>query len=696
VYETDSGKERRRWRIDYPHDVPTLTWNPRRPQVLILAPDAYWIVSTQTGQVEWKVPGVFKTGWADWHPEGQLLAVSSDDFKIRLWDTASRQMVLPPLEGHQIDGIVLRFSPDGESLMSGDWWSLWRLWNVRSGQQQLAVPAAGRVPQFNATATLVGPVINLPQWRLYRYWSAPAFRSLLPHRSADRQAAVWSLASAAIDPLGRVLAVRVHSGIALVDLVRGEEAALLPGEDIPLAFEPSGALLTHGPTGLRRWPVRIQPATGQWHFGPPRLIAPIHGWQEYGSSADCQVLAIPKRDKGAIIVHRKTHQVVHTGEQRDVRFCAVSPNGDWVATGSHWLDHRAGAKVWHAQTGAHEADLPVGSGRVGFSPDGKWLATGTGGVRLWEVGTWRPGPVVGSPVSSHFAFDPTGRLLAVNDDPGIVRLVITQTGKELLRLTAPVEGRLQPWCFTPDGCKLIALGDDRLVHIFDLAAIRRDLRPVGLDWDEQAPPPPEAPGPVPPLAITVDIGTIGKSPEEKRTIWQQETALCSLLLGLNPFNFDAASRRRDAHFGLGEFAKALDDYYWALVVGPPANNDLLDPDQFNHLAWHFASRPGRPDQPAALLLVAQKAVELAPEVAHYRNTLGVAYYRVGAAAGVFFGMLFGGVRGGIIGVVLTPGDWHVRKPERASTLVKPTNELNPSGSILFRGKEGAEHGSGNR
>jgi serine/threonine protein kinase/WD40 repeat protein len=518
VYETDSGNERRRWRIDYQHHLPTLSWNPRRPQVLVKAPDAYWIVSTRTGQVEWKVPGADKTGWADWHPEGRLLAVSSDDFKIRLWDTDSRQMVLPPLEGHQINGIVLRFSPDGESLMSSDWWSLWRLWNVRSGQQQLAVPGAGRVPQFNATATLVGPVINLPQWRLYRYWSAPGFRSLLPHRSADRHAALLSLYSAAIGPSGRVLAVRSHSGIALVDLVRGEEAELLPGYDLPLRFEPSGALLTHGPTGLRRWPVRIQPATGQWHYGPPRVIAPLHRcyWDAHGSSADCQVLAIPDKHKGAIVVHRKTHEVVHTGEQYDVRCCAVSPNGEWVATGSHWLDDKAGAKVWRAQNGELAADLPVGSGIVGFSPDGKWLATGTGGVRLWEVGTWRPGPVVGSPVSNQFAFDPTGRLLAVNDDPGIVRLVIAQTGKELLRLTAPVECGLQPWGFSPDGCKLITFGHDRLVYIFDLAAIRRDLRPMGLDWEEKAPPPPEAPGPVPPLTITVDTGTVGKSPEEKR------------------------------------------------------------------------------------------------------------------------------------------------------------------------------------
>ena len=107
------------------------------------------------------------------------------------------------------------------------------------------------------------------------------------------------------------------------------------------------------------------------------------------------------------------------------------------------------------------------------------------------------------------AFTPDGRLLAVMDDPGIVRLVRVGTGKELARLAAPVECRLIPWCFTPDGTRLITLGHDRAVHIFDLAAIRRQLRELDLDWDL----PPYRPigADVPkPFQVIVDTGKLGK------------------------------------------------------------------------------------------------------------------------------------------------------------------------------------------
>jgi WD40 repeat protein len=148
-----------------------------------------------------------------------------------------------------------------------------------------------------------------------------------------------------------------------------------------------------------------------------------------------------------------------------------------------------GAKVWDAATGELARELRVpGSREVTFSPDGRWLMTNGGGCRLWEVGSWMEGPKVGG---ASGCFSPDGRLLAVEDPPGAIRLVHPESGREVARLEAPEQTRLMPHCFTLDGTRLIAGGyDSRALHVWDLRLIRKELVRLGLDWD--APPYPEA------------------------------------------------------------------------------------------------------------------------------------------------------------------------------------------------------------
>jgi serine/threonine protein kinase/tetratricopeptide (TPR) repeat protein/WD40 repeat protein len=592
VYDTASGKERRRWRLDFPGDVAHLSWNPRRP-LLLAYENAVWVVNAQTGRIEWKVPMAGVSSWADWHPRGRVLAVGSNaDRKIRLWDMDTQQLVLPPLEGHKSEGFVLRFSPCGERLLSTDWSGICRLWDVQTGRQLLAVPAGATSLQFNPAGTLAAVEASSPRLRLFRYQSGLEFRTLIPQRGPQRDAAgFWAWAGGtALDPQGRLLAVSVQSGSAFLDLVSGEEVGLLllPGNS-PLAFEPSGALLTKGSAGLLRWPVTAEAHTRQRRYGPPEQLYPQTNHDCHGASADCRVLAIPlpHSDQGAIVLHRNSKRIVPVGPQQDVRNCAVSPDRRWVATGSHSLWEGAGAKVWDARTGKHVANLPVpGLCPVHFSPDGpdgKWLATGGGGVRLWRVGTWRPGAVVSSSGSQTFAFAPDGRLLAVRDDPGIVRLIRVGTGKELARLTAPVECRLNPWGFTPDGTRLITLGEDRAVHVFDLAAIRRQLRELGLDWDL----PPYRPGAagsgdprraqgsgdprralkeLPPLQVGVDLGTL--APEEP----QKAIVKYSLAIAFMRLNPEAYLRRGRAYYQLKQYRQAADDLGMALALNP-SNKD---------------------------------------------------------------------------------------------------------------------------
>src|SRR5207302_636485 len=136
---------------------------------------------------------------------------------------------------------------------------------------------------------------------------------------------------------------------------------------------------------------------------------------------------------------------------KDVRFTAVSPDGRWAATGSHW-DTKV--KIWAARTGKLETVLPVeGGSRVGFSPDGKWLATTGGGLSLWAVGSWNPGKQIGGGV---FAFSPDSKLLAVETGHGVVRLVDPDSGREYARLEDPNQERAYRICFSPDGAQLVA------------------------------------------------------------------------------------------------------------------------------------------------------------------------------------------------------------------------------------------------
>jgi hypothetical protein len=263
-------------------------------------------------------------------------------------------------------------------------------------------------------------------------------------------------------------------------------------------------------------------------------------------TADRRTLVLSNFNQGALILHRGAiERLIPTGPQEDVRYAAVSPDGRWVATGSHSCTTGVGAKVWHAATGRLEKAFTVGSTcLVGFSPDGRWFVTQSSSLRLWRTGTWEerpPRPVPGD--GQGWAFSADSRLLALAGH-GRVRLVRPDTGAEVARLALPEQTTFWPLGFTPDGAELLVQGEDTEdVHVWDLRLIRAQLADLGLDWDDP-PLPPASPRPDV-LAAVEFVGADLVADGQK--VRKYRTALNVLALAANPF--DAR-----AHFQLGQLS----------------------------------------------------------------------------------------------------------------------------------------------
>ena len=275
-------------------------------------------------------------------PDGQTLASSGWDNKIRLWNAETKQHEITLIERAEI--MTVAFSPNGQTLVSGNWDAAVRLWD----------PSTGEIKK-----TLIG-------------------------HSDGIESIVFS-------PDGATLASGSADGtIRLWDTSTGTLKRTLTGQGRmrSVAFSPDGATLASGSSDhtIQLW----NPDTGELK----RTLTGHTDWVEgLAFSPDGNTLASGgggTRDRTLRLWNPHNGQEIRkfTGYTGQVSGIAFSPDGRLLASGS-W-----GPKIrlWNTETGKDENAL-AGHTRgvisVAFSPDGRLLVSGgeDGTVRLWDVST---------------------------------------------------------------------------------------------------------------------------------------------------------------------------------------------------------------------------------------------------------------------------------------------------------------------
>lgn len=293
----------------------------------------------------------------------------------------------------------------------------------------------------------------------------------------------------------RTLAVVKADGLRLFELASGKPFAFVPMERARNAFFlPDGQrLVTLGDYRVSLWP--LLPPTGTntvpFTLGPPRHI-PLPKTEHVDAAAldpSGRKLALQLTYTEVAVVDLENSRVQVFQRSIYPTGPVFSPDGKWIATGTF---HGPGSFLWDAATGTRIRQLGTGNANPIFSPDGKTLLlAGDNQYSFIDTATWNPvrristgnqGDLATGAVYSH-----DGKTLCLSKGRQEVHLLDAATCEPLATLTAPEPQIASTFAFSQDD-ELLAVGTSNdHVQCWDLRQLRESLRALGLDWNTSSP-----------------------------------------------------------------------------------------------------------------------------------------------------------------------------------------------------------------
>jgi serine/threonine protein kinase/WD40 repeat protein/DNA-directed RNA polymerase specialized sigma24 family protein len=432
----------------------------------------------------------------DFLPGQTLLATGAGDPSVYAWDFASGKV--QKIGSHRREGAFPSWHPGGNLLASVAWDQVLRFWDPFAGVQ-LFETTIGR-GGFSAdgqwmtveNARGVGRLkVRIPtECRLFHrplgmdqnfavaFSPDDHFLAGTCNDDLDQGLGIWEVASGK-----RVEHVRLP-WMGSAEFISDRLIAAATGGEVMLV--------------TNTYPVG-------WTLLPQALIATqSNSGLSWGISfnADRTQLVGVRGSAGEVYDFPSGRFRVNLVGQRLIARAVFSRDGRWLASG-YWDNagaHRSEFRIWSAEDGQTARTIPMGNCNPVFSPDGRWLLVASekeylqfaiiGHPTNWTVVRQFPLDTGGFDTGSA-AFSADGKLLAVQADQRIFRLLETATGRELARLTPlPDAYQTRGGVFSHNG-RWFAAATDIGLHVWDLALIRARLREMNLDWDG---PPETVPG----------------------------------------------------------------------------------------------------------------------------------------------------------------------------------------------------------
>ncbi|MDE0313423.1 MAG: sigma-70 family RNA polymerase sigma factor [Candidatus Poribacteria bacterium] len=407
-------------------------------------------------------------------PDGRTFASGSRDGTILLWGYKSADGSVSvktklTVDRGEISGLNLAFSPDGKTLASGTGDTI-QFWDTITGEQKSALTSFNTFLSFSPDGTTIIVCVD-------RNGTISLWNPITGKHKKTVPGHIDRVVSVALSPNGKTIAMGSDDGpIHLYDLDTSENKITLSGHKwqvLSLMFSSDGKMLVSGgwDQTVRLWDVN----TGEHK----QTLTGHTDWvQSVAFSPNGKTISSQQTGDGTIRfwdVDTGTPKNIITGHTAGIGAIAFSPHNKETIT----IEHGDGTILfWDTDTGQHIKTLnefrdAVASGAVRnikFTPDGKILAWGDEGMRLWDEDTNEYKMILKiSEWGNHsVALSPDGNIIAIAfDKDNLIKLWDMHTSEQKLTLTGHTKDILR-LAFSPDSKTLASTSlDEDAIRLWD-------------------------------------------------------------------------------------------------------------------------------------------------------------------------------------------------------------------------------------